>query len=100
MALLSLHGVSKSYGAVKVTNDISLAVEAGETLGRTRASATAPASGFDFILRQPPNAAGPLPAVSGANQDSRTASIALTCRCDEALAGKRVNVPSVVRRPV
>jgi branched-chain amino acid transport system ATP-binding protein len=33
MALLSLHGVSKSYGAVKVTNDISLAVNAGETLG-------------------------------------------------------------------
>jgi len=33
MALLSLHGVSKSYGAVRVTNDISLAVEAGETLG-------------------------------------------------------------------
>lgn len=33
MALLTLHGVSKSYGAVKVTNDISLAVEAGETLG-------------------------------------------------------------------
>jgi branched-chain amino acid transport system ATP-binding protein len=33
MSLLSLHGVSKSYGAVKVTNDISLAVEAGETLG-------------------------------------------------------------------
>ena len=33
MALLSLHGVSKSYGAVKVTNDISLVVEAGETLG-------------------------------------------------------------------
>ena len=33
MALLSLHGVSKSYGALKVTNDISLAVEAGETLG-------------------------------------------------------------------
>ena len=33
MALLSLHGVSKSYGALKVTDDISLAVEAGETLG-------------------------------------------------------------------
>ena len=33
MALLSLHGVSKSYGAVKVTDNISLAVEAGETLG-------------------------------------------------------------------
>ena len=33
MALLSLHGVSKSYGALKVTNDISLAVEPGETLG-------------------------------------------------------------------
>lgn len=33
MALLSLHGVSKSYGAVKVTDNISLAVEEGETLG-------------------------------------------------------------------
>jgi branched-chain amino acid transport system ATP-binding protein len=33
MALLSLHGVSKSYGAVKVTDNISLAVNAGETLG-------------------------------------------------------------------
>ena len=33
MALLTLHGVSKSYGAVRVTNDISLEVEPGETLG-------------------------------------------------------------------
>ena len=33
MPLLILHGVSKSYGALKVTDDISLAVEAGETLG-------------------------------------------------------------------
>ena len=33
MALLALHGVSKSYGALKVTDDVSLAVEAGETLG-------------------------------------------------------------------
>ena len=33
MPLLALHGVSKSYGALKVTDDISLAVEAGETLG-------------------------------------------------------------------
>ena len=32
-ALLALHGVSKSYGALKVTDDISLAVEEGETLG-------------------------------------------------------------------
>jgi branched-chain amino acid transport system ATP-binding protein len=31
--LLALHGVSKSYGALKVTDDISLAVNAGETLG-------------------------------------------------------------------
>ena len=28
-----MHGVSKSYGALKVTDDISLAVEEGETLG-------------------------------------------------------------------
>ena len=33
MPLLSLDHVSKSYGALKVTDDISLAVEAGETLG-------------------------------------------------------------------
>jgi len=33
MALLELQGVSKSYGALKVTDTISLAVDAGETLG-------------------------------------------------------------------
>jgi branched-chain amino acid transport system ATP-binding protein len=33
MDLLALHGVSKSYGALKVTQDVTLAVEAGETLG-------------------------------------------------------------------
>jgi branched-chain amino acid transport system ATP-binding protein len=33
MALLALHGISKSYDALKVTDDISLAVHAGETLG-------------------------------------------------------------------
>ena len=33
MSLLVLHGVSKSYGAVKVTDGISLAVREGETLG-------------------------------------------------------------------
>jgi branched-chain amino acid transport system ATP-binding protein len=33
MPLLALTGVSKSYGALKVTNDISLAVEPGEMLG-------------------------------------------------------------------
>jgi branched-chain amino acid transport system ATP-binding protein len=33
MPLLALHEVSKSYGAVKVTDGISLSVEPGETLG-------------------------------------------------------------------
>ena len=33
MSILALHGVAKSYGALKVTDDVSLAVEAGETLG-------------------------------------------------------------------
>jgi branched-chain amino acid transport system ATP-binding protein len=33
MPLLALAGVSKSYGALKVTNDISLDVEEGEMLG-------------------------------------------------------------------
>jgi branched-chain amino acid transport system ATP-binding protein len=33
MPLLALHAVAKSYGAVKVTDGISLAVDAGQTLG-------------------------------------------------------------------
>ncbi|MGH6626140.1 MAG: ABC transporter ATP-binding protein [Burkholderiaceae bacterium] len=33
MPLLALHGVSKSYGALKVTDDISLSVDEGQTLG-------------------------------------------------------------------
>jgi branched-chain amino acid transport system ATP-binding protein len=33
MPILALHGVAKSYGALKVTDQVSLAVEAGETLG-------------------------------------------------------------------
>lgn len=33
MPLLALHSVSKSYGALKVTDNISLSVEKGETLG-------------------------------------------------------------------
>jgi branched-chain amino acid transport system ATP-binding protein len=33
MPLLALHAVSKSYGAVKVTDGITLSVEPGETLG-------------------------------------------------------------------
>lgn len=33
MALLVLHSVSKSYGALKVTDNISLSVNKGETLG-------------------------------------------------------------------
>jgi branched-chain amino acid transport system ATP-binding protein len=33
MTLLALHDVSKSYGAVKVTDHVTLAVQAGETLG-------------------------------------------------------------------
>jgi branched-chain amino acid transport system ATP-binding protein len=32
-ALLALAGVSKSYGALKVTQDVTLAVQAGQTLG-------------------------------------------------------------------
>ena len=33
MALLALHAVSKAYGALKVTDSITLAVDEGETLG-------------------------------------------------------------------
>ncbi len=33
MALLALHHVSKSYGALKVTDDVSLSVNEGEVLG-------------------------------------------------------------------
>jgi branched-chain amino acid transport system ATP-binding protein len=33
VTLLALHGVSKSYGALKVTDGVTLAVQRGETLG-------------------------------------------------------------------
>ncbi|HEX6018666.1 MAG TPA: ABC transporter ATP-binding protein [Burkholderiaceae bacterium] len=33
MPILALHGVTKSYGALKVTDKVSLAVRSGETLG-------------------------------------------------------------------
>ena len=33
MPLLALHGVRKAYGALKVTDEVSLSVERGETLG-------------------------------------------------------------------
>ena len=33
MALLTLHNVRKAYGALKVTDDVSLSVEPGQTLG-------------------------------------------------------------------
>ena len=33
MALLTLHNVRKAYGALKVTDDVSLSVEEGQTLG-------------------------------------------------------------------
>jgi branched-chain amino acid transport system ATP-binding protein len=33
MPILALHGLTKSYGALKVTDNLSLAVEAGRTLG-------------------------------------------------------------------
>ena len=33
MPMLALHDVSKSYGALKVTDRITLSVDAGETLG-------------------------------------------------------------------
>ena len=33
MPILALHGVNKSYGALKVTDQVSLVVNAGETLG-------------------------------------------------------------------
>src|SRR5450432_3707660 len=33
MPLLALHSVGKSYGALRVTDDLSLSVAAGETLG-------------------------------------------------------------------
>ena len=33
MSLLTLHNVRKAYGALKVTDDVSLSVDAGQTLG-------------------------------------------------------------------
>jgi branched-chain amino acid transport system ATP-binding protein len=49
MALLALHGVCKSYGALKVTDDIHLAVREGETLGILGPNGAGKTSLFNLI---------------------------------------------------
>ena len=57
MSLLALHEVSKSYGAVKVTDRISLAVQAGETLGILGPNGAGKTTLFNLISGfQAPNA--------------------------------------------
>ncbi|MDM0115011.1 ABC transporter ATP-binding protein [Variovorax sp. J22R133] len=49
MTLLALHGVCKSYGALKVTDDIHLAVNEGETLGILGPNGAGKTSLFNLI---------------------------------------------------
>ncbi|HSV58492.1 MAG TPA: ABC transporter ATP-binding protein [Variovorax sp.] len=49
MALLALHGVCKSYGALKVTDSIDLAVREGETLGILGPNGAGKTSLFNLI---------------------------------------------------
>ncbi len=58
MALLVLHAVSKSYGALKVTDAITLAVDQGETLGILGPNGAGKTTLFNVI-------SGDLPASSG-----------------------------------
>jgi len=58
MPLLALHGVSKSYGALKVTDAISLAVHAGETLGILGPNGAGKTTLFNLISGDVPVDAG------------------------------------------
>jgi branched-chain amino acid transport system ATP-binding protein len=49
MSLLALHSVSKAYGALKVTDDISLSVTEGETLGILRPNGAGKTTLFNLI---------------------------------------------------
>lgn len=49
MPLLALHGVSKSYGALKVTDNITLSVERGQTLGILGPNGAGKTSLFNLI---------------------------------------------------
>ena len=49
MTLLELHGISKSFGAPKVTDNISLSVTAGETLGILGPNGAGKTSLFNLI---------------------------------------------------
>jgi len=60
MALLALHAVSKSYGAVKVTDAISFAVEPGETLGILGPNGAGKTTLFNLISGTLPRSKGEL----------------------------------------
>lgn len=58
MPLLALHSVSKSYGALKVTDAISLAVAQGETLGILGPNGAGKSTLFNLITGDVPADAG------------------------------------------
>lgn len=58
MALLALHSVSKSYGALKVTDGISLEVAEGETLGILGPNGAGKSTLFNLITGDVPVDAG------------------------------------------
>ncbi|MGV3572397.1 MAG: ABC transporter ATP-binding protein [Ramlibacter sp.] len=87
MALLALHAVSKSYGALKVTDGISLAVAEGETLGILGPNGAGKTTLFNLMTGDVPVDAG---RVEYAGRDVTALSPHQRCR---AGIGRSYQVP-------
>ena len=91
-AILALDGVSKSYGALKVTDDISLSVTEGETLGILGPNGAGKTTLFNLISGDVRADAGRV-SFDGQRREPRAAAPALPPR-DRAL----VPDPPALRR--
>lgn len=87
MAILALHSVSKSYGALKVTDDISLSVAKGETLGILGPNGAGKTTLFNLISGDVPVSGG---RIEYDGQDVTHLPPHLRCRCG---IGRSYQVP-------
>ena len=86
MSLLALHAVAKSYGALKVTDDISLAVNEGETLGILGPNGAGKTTLFNLISGDTRRGLGPR-GIRRTRRDRAQAAPALPCRHRAQLPG-------------
>jgi branched-chain amino acid transport system ATP-binding protein len=77
MSMLALQNVSKSFGALKVTDDVSFEVPEGEALGIIGPNGAGKSTLFNLITGNiPPTGADPF---RGTRRDARAGHAALHC---------------------